>query len=116
MPGVRERLDKIFKDFMEGSPKGLVLTLYSMLRLRARGEEASLDAISREGKKVARSTRGVIDWGVDEDEYETRVSDLVRELESMGIIERSDGAYRVREDLVDELYRRVGILFSLRCC
>lgn len=117
---VKEFLERVFKEFMEGKPKGRMLTLLTLLRLRSGHRGASVDAISREGRRIIRATKGSIDWGVDEESYtEEAVQAILEELARHGLIEEVEpGRYKIREDndLVDEVYRKVGVIFSLRCC
>ncbi|MEB3860892.1 MAG: hypothetical protein GSR84_01565 [Desulfurococcales archaeon] len=118
--GVKDTLEKIYKDFAEGRPRGVMLTILSILRLNNRRENASPEAIAREGRRIIRETKGKIDWGVSEEAYTREfVEEILKELAGKGIVEELEpGNYRIRDedDLVDEIYRKVGLIFSLRCC
>ncbi|MCE4601610.1 MAG: hypothetical protein F7C08_01730 [Desulfurococcales archaeon] len=117
---VKDALERIYRDFAEGRPRGVMLTILSILRLNSRREHTSPEAIAKEGRRIIRETKDKIDWGVAEDAYTREfVEDILRELADKGIVEELEpGNYRIKkeEDLVDEIYRKIGIIFSLRCC
>ncbi len=114
---VAEALKKLLDRWLSGRRKGLVLTLVAVQSLREKGEEASEEAVRREGLRILRETRGKVDWGVSEEEYTPAlVSSLLRELVEMGVLEEVDGAvYRIRggRQGEEEFYTRFGTLMQL---
>ncbi|MEB3779382.1 MAG: hypothetical protein GSR85_04035 [Desulfurococcales archaeon] len=124
----KRRLNSIFSKFMRGEAKGLVLTLLSLIRVRRKGLEASPENIAREASEILERTSDRIDWGIERGKYTVELaSSLLEELVAMGVLEELEGAedllrrrYRIRrydeEDLEDEVYRQLGVMFAMKCC
>ena len=111
---VREFLRRLEERFRGGRRRGVVLTLLALARLEERGERATPERVAEEGRRIMREYPG--DWGVEYEEYTPGfVSEVLRELEDMGVVERlPDGGYRLaREegyDPVADVYARFGYL------
>ncbi len=120
-----DKIRDVFSSLRDGKRRSQIqaLTLLSIVRLRSKGEDTNVENIAREGAAILNATRSVLGWKISEDDYSREaIEEALRDLEAMGLIEEIEGRpgrYRVKEDeddLVDEMYRRVGMLFILRCC
>ena len=90
---VKEKLREIVQRFLKGQRRGLVLTAIALLKLRSRGEEATLEKIVDEARRILERTRGEIEWGV-KDYDENKARQLLQEPKAMGVIEEVDGKFR----------------------
>ena len=111
---VREYLSRLERLFRDGKRSGKVLTLLAIAKLSRRGEPITPEKVAEEARSIM-AEHPETDWGVrPEDVTVEFVSDILRELARIGLLEEIEGRYRVRRtDLIDptsEIMARFGHL------